>query len=309
MQIVNKTVFVGLMLTGLSGAALGHGWPVPPYVVEGLGTQGFAGVVGGADGTSDRVATSTPGSTGEQTEAGRSDAPSPRVSVTNRAPTPSSATASFGRSTATARPKTQKEPWRAHMNIAWTAAFPVPMDNGYAGHQGIDAGLRLATDAGGWTRDEDRPSLLLILDSANPDHVRALKQLELDPRFQVAAQLFNCFRADAATFGEPTDLIRLRAYDRSGLLVNEARGDRKIRGAFDLLEKAWTTAGGTSLAQLLPKAESLAEAKAQADHKISVCEHAVVCPDCGDERHDVREILAVLRRHRADYARALSALH
>lgn len=313
MKIVRLPALSALLaVMALAVPALAHGWVFVP-TPTGLGTQEFAGPVGlGAD-PGDEVAVGHGDGQSEVTPT--PDAPAkpvtrstPRRTVTDRVPSRlDGAKAAFGRATTGNRPKAQLAPWRRELAIPWKAAFPVPTGNGYDGHRGLDAGLTTSPEEGGWVRDE-RPSLVVIYDASNEDHQRAVRQLELDHRFLVAANLFNCFRAEASTFGEPTTDVQVRTYTSKGVLAGKASGQRKLRGAFDALEAAWLADCGASLAKTLPKATALVEAVAKTAHDINVCEHAVVCPDCGEERHDIRETLAVLRRHEQSYRTALSTL-
>ena len=150
--------------------------------------------------------------------------------------------------------------------------------------------LRLSPSQGGWQRD-GRPVLVLSYDAADADQRRLVDALDADSRVRAAAQFFNCFRVDIgakAKKGETKD-AHLSVYTSDGTLVGDVIGQRRLAGAYDLLATAWAKKGGTNFAERVAKMDGLLKNRALAEHYIPLCEVGIVCPDCGEERHDVIE--------------------
>lgn len=285
-----------------------HGWIVPPPPPPaGLGEAPDATVSGLGDAT---AAESTAEPTAEPApEPARSTAttPTPRITVSNLAPRGATP---VGRATPRTRGKSKMPNWNSKLSVPWQAAFPTHVQrNGYDGELlSVDASLTTAVEDGGWARNADRPSVVIIYDVSRSDHQRAVEQLSADTRFLSGANLFNCYRVDARTLDAKDTDVRLRTYDRDGKFVSEARGTRKVRGAFDVLEKAWNTSDATPLTKVLPRANALLVECAKVTDAIHTYEGGVVCPDCGEERHDIRRALVEMNVNKATYVKALEAL-
>lgn len=285
-----------------------HGWVFTGPA--GGGGPGYTGPAGGGE-----VGPTGAGgaSSGSEPEPGNAT-PGARTGGTPTAPGTNPAAGSGGRvgiggTTRGGRPKSARAPWLDRVAVPWVGVFPGL--SGEAGYQQspVDAAeaLRRPVSEGGWAR-ESGPSLLAEYDSSNPKHVELLKTLDRDDRFTAAAQLFNCFKLD--TFGGPKPVkeIRLVCHLDDGSLAGEARGDSGIRKAFDLVEGAWKRHAGKEIGKVVPRIAELLGAIAYFDHHRELAEEAIVCPDCGHERHDAMETAAEMKLRRGAAAKALADL-
>jgi hypothetical protein len=197
------------------------------------------------------------------------------------------------------------------VHIPWTVGFlPAVGTTGYATRLGTVAdALRLPPSQGGWTRDNS-PVMVLSYDAADADQKRVIEAFDADSKVRAAAQFFSCFRVDVgakAKKGETKD-AHLAVYTAEGVLVGELTGSRRISGVYDLLAKAWAKKGGTDFADRVVKMDSLLKAKAQSDHYIPLHEAGIVCPDCGEERHDLLERIAGMKARSEACERAMANL-
>jgi hypothetical protein len=327
MRTRNAWVLSCLTVFALASAPLlAHGWappgpppPPPGYNPAGGGTgQGaaqppagggaeagpYTGPTGGGDATAPGLATSG-GSNAGGNEAG-SSAPSARPVPGTLLPS----TSARGSATVGSKPK-NVAPWMDRIHVPWTVGFlPAVGATGYGTRLGtVSDALKLPVPQGGWDRDS-RAVIVLTYDAADADHRRVLESLDSDGRVRAAAQFFSCFRVDVgakAKKSEATD-AHLSVYTSDGSLIGSLSGRRRITGVYDLLASAWAKKGGTDFGERVSKMEAVLKHKAYAEHYLPVFEGNIVCPDCGEERHDVVERIADLKFRAEACDRAMADL-
>jgi hypothetical protein len=322
MSMRNAWALPCLMVFALvAGPVLAHGWAAPPPPPAGGGNptaQPAAG--GGGDANSGTATGGGNANSGTATGGGDPTASEPPASSgsgsassgTQAPPRPTLATSSV-RSSGSAAPKQKKAatPWMDRIHIPWAVGFlPSVGNTGYATRVGTVAdALRLPPSQGGWVRDQ-RPVLVLEYDAADVEQRKLIDALDADGKVRSAAQFFDCFRVDLgakAKKGETKD-ARLSVYTHDGTLVGEVVGQRKLAGAYDLLATAWAKRGGSNFADRVAKMDTLLKTKAYAEHYVPLCEVGIVCPDCGEERHDVIERAAEYKARAEACDRAMADL-
>lgn len=264
-----------------SSMALAHGWLPPPPPVGQL----QAGAGGGS------------GPTDRSTESAKGGARGGNVSGTGVVATgPQSSPGGVVRGGTTARRRPAQDPWLSTEKIAWTAAFlPQTGGEGYAKTTlDVAEALRRPAHEGGFVR-ESKPTVVFLYDAGNKAHVDALRALDADGRIRTASAFFNLFRIDAVVAAKdaPADPT-IAVYSTAGELVGETRADKRFGRAYELMETAFAKQGG-DLGAEAAKIDGAVKARAHAEWRLRALEAGVVCPDCGELRHDLLEEAEALR--------------
>jgi hypothetical protein len=264
----------------------------------GGGSGGAAGVGGGSSGLP-VVGGGTPGpATGGETagppSSGGARPSTPKLPGVGRGA--GVAAAPRGGNAPVARKARAEDAWMSEARIDWTAAFlPQVGAEGY-GKTATTVGeaLRRPAHDGGLSR-EPKPTLVLLYDPANKDHVAALEALDADARIRAAATCFNRFRIDAAVDAKAAPASpTLAVYSAEGELVGEAAADKRLGRAYELMESAFAKTGG-DLAAAAARADAAVKYRAYAEWRMKAIEVGVVCPDCGELRHDLLAEIETLR--------------
>jgi hypothetical protein len=267
-----------------SSMALAHGWvapqPPPPPVAQ------LQAGTGGGSGPTDRSTESAKGG--------------PRGGVVGGtgvvATGPQSSPGGVVRGGTPARRRPAQEAWVAAEKLAWTPAFlPQTGREGYAKTTlDVAEALRRPATEGGLVR-ESKPTVVFLYDAGNKSHVEALRALDTDGRLRTASAFFNLFRIDAVVDAReaPAEPV-IAVYTAAGEPVGETRGDKRLGRVYELMETAFAKQGG-DLGAEAAKIDAAVKTRAHAEWRLRTVEAGVVCPDCGELRHDLLEEIATLR--------------
>lgn len=283
----------------------GYPPPAPPYTVPGGGDPSYNGPVGSTPGVPPPPLNPNPGggTTPAPVTGGTTPTP-PRGGVTSRNP-------GTGRKTrpnpgGRTNPKRARNPWSDRIGISWRAVFP-PIDS----KQGYDAsiaslreGVARPAAAGGWERNET-PSLVLVYDPSDSEHLKAILALRRDARFTAATWVFNCFKVDARQLDKRQRQLRLAVFEKNGELVREFDG-KNLRKAFRAMETAYKNATRRELSKVLPHLHRNVGGIAYCKEKIAWLEKRIVCHDCG-KTHKTPETIARFKKDMGRYEEALAS--
>lgn len=277
----------------------------PPYTAPGGGSPSFNGPVGATTNTPPLVPPipNPGGATPGPVAGGTTPTPSPLRGVSSR--NPNSGRQPRPNPGGRGNPKRARNSWNDRIGIAWRAVFP-PVDS----KQGYDAsiaslreGVSRPVATGGWERDE-MPSLVLVYDPSDSEHLKAIIALRRDARFTAATWVFNCFKVDARQLDKRQRQLRLAVFEKDGQLVREY-GAKDLRKAFRAMETAYTNATKRHLSKVIPHLHRNVGAIAYCKEKIAWLEQRIVCHDCG-KAHKTPETIARFKKDMARYEEALA---